>query len=136
VSEGVVLDLEAGKVREFARAVHADLDDLRTPDGGLAIPATFLATLNFLEEGEAIAEELGFDLDRMLHGEQEYVFPAGPPTAGTRLWASSRIVDRFEKQGRRGGLMRFAVRVTEFRDASGAIVATARMTTVETEAGA
>jgi hypothetical protein len=131
---GLVLDLEPGKVREFARAVHADLDDLAGRDGDLTIPATFLTTTNFAEEAEAIADELGFDLDRMLHAEQEYDFHGAPPSAGTRLWAASRIEGRFEKKGRRGGLMHFAVRVTEFRDAAGDLVATARMTAVETQA--
>lgn len=131
---GIVVDLEAGKVREFARAVHADIDDLTSGNGDLTIPATFLTTTNFAEGAEAIADEIGFDLHRMLHAEQEYHFYGAPPQAGTRLWASSRIEDRFEKKGRRGGLMHFAVRVTEFRDAAGDVVATARMTAVETQA--
>lgn len=130
---GLALDLEPGKVREFARAVHADLDDLAGPDGSLMIPPTFLTTTNFAEEAEEIADELGFDLDRMLHAEQEYEFHGTPPCAGTRLWASSRIEGRFEKEGRRGGQMHFAVRVTEFRDAAGDLVATARMTAVQTQ---
>ena len=133
---GLVLQLEAGKVREFARAVHADLADLAGPDERLTIPATFLTTTNFAEEAEVIAEELGFDLSRLLHAEQEYAFPDGPPVAGTRLLATSRVEERFTKQGRRGGLMTFAVRVTEFRDEDGTLVATARMTAVETQAAA
>jgi hypothetical protein len=39
----------------------------------------------------------------------------------------------YEKQGKRGGTMTFAVMVTEFRDESGRLVAEARMTGVETE---
>lgn len=135
-TSGLPLDLEAGKVREFARAVHADLTDLSGPGGRLTVPATFLTTTNFAEEAEAIADELGFDLGRMLHAEQEYDFPGAPPLAGTRLHATSRIQERFTKQGRRGGLMTFAVRETEFRDDDGTLVATARMTAVETQAAA
>jgi hypothetical protein len=131
---GVVLDLEPGKVREFARAIRADVDDPTGPDGSLIVPATFLTTMNFPEKAEAIADELGFDLSRMLHAEQEYEFHGPPPTAPSRLWVESRVVDRFVKRGRRGGLMRFAVRMTEFRDAAGTLVATARMTAVETQA--
>jgi hypothetical protein len=133
LASGLQLDVEAGKVREFARAVHADLADLVGSDGSLTIPPTFLTTTNFAEEAEAVADELGFDLGRMLHAEQEYEFPGAPPIAGSRLHATSRIEERFTKQGRRAGLMTFAVRVTEFRDDDGALVATARMTAVETQ---
>lgn len=134
LSSDRLLDVEAGKVREFARAVHADLADLVGPDGSLTIPATFLTTTNFAEEAEAVAQELGFDLSRMLHAEQEYEFLGAPPVAGSRLHTTSSIAERFTKQGRRGGLMTFAVRVTEFRNDDGELVATARMTAVETQA--
>ena len=68
-----------------------------------------------------------------MHAEQEYIFHGPPPRAGDRLLCSSRIEDIYEKQGRRGGTMTFAVMVTEFRDAeSGRLVAEARMTGVET----
>lgn len=130
---GVAFDIEPGKVREFSVAVHADAGT-RAPDGEAVIPPTFLTTMNFLEEAPQIADELGFELGRMLHGEQEYEFTGEPPAAGTRLWASSRIVSRYEKDSRRGRL-RFAVRETEFVDEVGAVVATARMTAVETPAG-
>jgi hypothetical protein len=131
----MVPDLEPGKVREFARAVGADVCELAGPDDDtLTVPATFLTILNFLEEPSAIADELGFDLSRMLHAAQEYEFHGRPPVAPSRLHARSRVEDRFEKTGRRGGRMRFAVRVTEFRDAAGELVATGRMTAVETRA--
>lgn len=127
----VVFDLELGKVREFAKAVHIDDSALLSSDGRMCIPPTFLTTMNFLEGAEEMAEELGFDLARMLHGEQEYSFVGGPPAAGTRLWASSRVIERYEKESRRGRL-RFAVRETIFVDEGGSAVATARMTAVET----
>jgi len=69
-----------------------------------------------------------------MHAEQEYVFHGPPPRAGTRLVCRSRIESVFHKEGRRGGRLTFAVMVTEFRDATtGALVAEARMTGVETE---
>lgn len=131
---GIPLDVEAGKIAEFSRAVGIALAELRDPDGRLIVPPTFLTVLNFVETPEAIAAEFGFELSRMLHGEQEYVFPGSPPAAGDRLVANSSIVRRYEKAGRRGGVMRFAVRTTEFRSAEGTLVAVANTTAIETAA--
>ena len=74
-----------------------------------------------------MSEELG------MHAEQEYVFHGPPPVAGTRLKCRSRIESVYQKEGRRGGKLTFAVMVTEFRDASGALVAEAKLTGVEKE---
>jgi hydroxyacyl-ACP dehydratase HTD2-like protein with hotdog domain len=70
--------------------------------------------------------------ERGMHAEQEYVFHGPPPRAGTRLTCRSRIAEMYDKQGKRGGTLTFVVMVTEFRDASGKLVAEARMTAVET----
>jgi hypothetical protein len=76
--------------------------------------------------------EVGFEQSRTLHGDQEYLFHGPPPRAGAVLYATERLADRYEKAGRRGGIMRFAVVVTEFRDAAGTLVAESRMTLIET----
>jgi hypothetical protein len=76
--------------------------------------------------------DVGFDRRRLLHGEQEYIFHGPLPRVGQRLAVDYRIADRYEKEGRRGGTMRFAVLVAEFRDESGALVAEQRTTFVET----
>jgi acyl dehydratase len=129
------LDIERGKVREFARAVRAT--DRAFFDGERPIaPPTFLTTTFFWEQDVAGANpwhEVKMDQRRGMHAEQEYVFHGPPPRAGTRLHCRSRISDVFQKQGKRGGVLRFAVMVTEFRDGKGALVAEARMTGVETE---
>ncbi|MTD12424.1 dehydratase [Nakamurella sp. YIM 132087] len=126
--------VEPGKVREFARAVRIDLSELQDDSGAMSIPATFLTVLQFVEDPVQVAEDLGFELGRTLHGEQEFVFHGPPPVAGTTLWATSAVTRRYEKSGRRGGVMRFAVRSTEFRSEDGALVATAEMTAIETAA--
>jgi acyl dehydratase len=129
------LDIERGKVREFARAVHAR--DRAFFDGEHPIaPPTFLTTTFFWEMDVADANPwalVKMDQRRGMHAEQEYVFYGPPPRAGARLRCRSRISDIFEKQGKRGGVLRFAVMVTEFHDRDGALVAEARMTGVETE---
>ena len=64
-------------------------------------------------------DKVKLDQQRGMHAEQEYVFHGPPPRAGTRLTCQSRIEDVYEKEGRRGGKLGFAVMVTEFRDESG-----------------
>ena len=134
--EGVAFDvaIERGKIREFARATrstHAEYMDERP-----VVPPTFLTTMFFWEEGVEGANpwhHVKLDQKRGMYAEQEYVFHGPPPRAGTKLVARSRIESIYDKEGRRGGKLTFAVMVTEFRDVEGKLVAEARMTGVETE---
>ncbi len=128
------LVIERGKVREFARAVGGS-DAIYLRGDEPPIPPTFLTTMFFWEHdvnGSNPWEKVKLDQTRGMHAEQEYVFHGPPPRAGTRLTCQSRIEDVYEKEGRRGGKLGFAVMVTEFRDESGKLVAEARMTGVET----
>jgi hypothetical protein len=130
-----VLDVERGKVREFARAVRATHPAFFDGERPIA-PPTFLTTMFFWEadvDGANPWHLVKMDQQRGMHAEQEYVFHGPPPRAGTRLYCRSRITQIFEKQGKRGGTLRFAVMVTEFRDRNGKLVAEAKMTGVETE---
>lgn len=127
------MDIELGKVREFARATRSANPDYLTGDSPV-IPPTFLTTTMLWASGEANPwDKVKMDQSRGLHAEQEYVFHGPPPRAGTRLTAQSRISEVYQKQGRRGGVLTFAVMVTEFRDAEGRLVAEARLTGVEAE---
>ena len=137
-AEGVPfeMDVERGKIREFARATlssHPAYMEGEHPP----VPPTFLTTTFFWEErapGSNPWHLVKLDPKRGMHAEQEYVFFGPPPRAGTRLTCTSRIDRVFHKEGRRGGKLTFAVMVTEFRDATtGTLVAEARMTGVETE---
>lgn len=124
--------IERGKIREFARATKSRQPDYDAADA--VIPPTFLTTAgNFwAPPGPGPMAELGFSLPRLLHGEEEYIFHGPPPQAGQTLTVSTRIADRYEKEGKRGGTMRFAVIVTEYRDVAGALVVEQRTTAVET----
>lgn len=127
-----VLDVERGKIREFAHATHSANPEYLDREDPVS-PPTFLTTTLFWqpEEGNPwSAVEL--DQKRGLHAEQQYEFFGPPPAAGTRLTCTSRISDVFTKQGRRGGEMTFAVMVTDFLDDSGQLVARATLTGVET----
>ena len=125
--------VEEGKVREFARAVKSE-NPAYTADGPQATsPATFLASSAFWQGADA-SPFAGVKLNwaRILHGEQEFVFPGPPPAAGTELTAEARIDRVFEKEGKRGGTMTFVEVLTEYRDGSGAVMAESRSTVIET----
>jgi hypothetical protein len=125
--------VERGKIAEFAEAMLSDDPAYRGPDA--IIPPTFLTTAaRWAPPGVRV--NVGFDRKRLLHGEQEYVFHGDLPVAGDALTAQERVVDRFAKPGKRGGEMRFATVVTEYRDAAGTLVAEARATFIETAAKA
>jgi hypothetical protein len=128
VSESWEVVVEQGKIRDFAEAMQSTAPSFRGPDA--ISPPTFLITAaSWAPRGARV--ELGFDRRRVLHGEQEFVFHGPPPRAGTVLEATERLADSYEKSGARGGTMRFAVVVTEFRDATGALVAEAICTVIE-----
>jgi hypothetical protein len=119
--------IERGKMREFARAVHAEADD-----GDEVIAPTFAITSMFMGGPEHSAREDDRDLARILHAEQEFVFRGPPPAAGTVLTAQQRRGPVWEKEGRRGGKLLFTQVDTVFRDSSGREVMESRFTTVTT----
>jgi N-terminal half of MaoC dehydratase len=128
------LDVERGKIHELAWAIRSEDPAYFTGDAP-PIPPTFLTTMFFWERlvpGSNPWHLVAMDQKRGMHAEQEYVFHGPPPRAGDRLFCQSRIESIHEKQGRRGGTLTFAVMVTELRDASGRLVAEARLTGVET----
>jgi hypothetical protein len=121
--------VERGKIQEFAAATQSQDPAYRGP--GAIIPPTFLMS-SALWAPEGASVDVGFDRKRLLHGEQEFVFHGLPPRAGQVLKVSDTIADRYEKPGKRGGMMRFAVVVTEYRGEDGTLVAEARKTLIET----
>ncbi|GAB2983232.1 MaoC family dehydratase N-terminal domain-containing protein [Amycolatopsis acidiphila] len=121
--------VERGKIREFATAMQSRHEAYEGPDA--VVPPTFL-TSSALWAPEGARVDVGFDRKRLLHGEQEYVFHGPPPRAGQVLKVVDRIEDRYEKPGKRGGQMRFAVVVTEYRTEDGTLVAEGRSTLIET----
>jgi len=125
--------IEEGKVREFARAVKSSNAAYVADGPQPTSPVTFLASSAFWQ-GREHSPWTGVELNwhRILHGEQEFVFPGPPPAAGTVLTAQSRIDRVYEKEGKRGGTMVFAEAVTQYRDETGRIVAESRSTLIET----
>jgi hypothetical protein len=134
VGERFELDIERGKIREFARAVKSEHPEYLSGEHPV-IPPTFLTSTFHWEQDVTGANPwslLRVDQKRGLHAEQEYRFFGPPPRAGARLTCQSRIDSIYVKDGRRGGTLTFAVMVTEFFDSTGKLVAEARLTGVET----
>jgi hypothetical protein len=132
---GTILDkfemtIEAGKVREFARAV-GDMDPAYDgPDP--PVPLTFAATAAFRSRDAAdLLTSLGLDLSRALHGEEEFRYEL-PLAAGMRLLAETRLIEQDERKGRRGGLIRRFVLQTTYREPGGRTVLVQRRTILET----
>ncbi len=134
VGEPFEMDIERGKIHEFARAIHSKHPHYFEGDSPV-IPPTFLTTQFFWEDLVANSNPwhlVKMSQERGMHAEQEYIFHGPPPAAGTRLFCTSRIENIYEKVGRRGGTLTFAVMITEFRDAQNNLIAEAKLTGVET----
>ena len=125
------MTIEVGKVREIARATKSTNPEYRQDDS--VIPPTFLAAAAFWQtETSSPSRGIPINLERMIHGGQEFIFHGEPPRVGDRLTGHMRIGKIWEKQGRRGGMMQFHEIITEFKNAEGTLVAESRTTAIET----
>ena len=134
------LPVERGKVREFALAVGEDNPVLLDPQEArrqgfpdILAPPTFSVTQIWQVSREEREARLGANLDyeRVLHGEQEFVYRR-LPVAGEVLRGRMRISKDLTKEGRRGGSMRFVTYESTFTDADGEEVLTAYYTLIQT----
>ena len=74
--------------------------------------------------GERASSGAGGALARGLHGEQRFQYHKNLEP-GMQLRVTTRRGKSWEKEGRRGGVMKFSESVTEYRDADGELVVTA-----------
>jgi len=74
----------------------------------------------------------GGSLARLLHGEQRFEYHQ-PMRAGMRLTVTSHPGKHWEKEGKRGGKLRFTETITEYRDERGELVVTATSVGIITE---
>lgn len=130
------VSVERGKIKEFARAI-GDLSPLYLDDavaaagpwGDIIAPPTFPIT--FRDEGAdtgVLLRDLGVDLGRILHGEQEFEH-FKPIRPGETYLCQSRITDIYEKTGR-SGAMAFVAREMSVVDRESEIVCLVRHITV------
>lgn len=139
-SDEATWKVEEGKVREFARAVGITDPLCTDPEAaraagfkGVVAPPTFAITAGqWAPTWESAARTCGFELTRLLHGEQHFELHR-PICAGDVLVGRKRIVDLYEKEGRRGGTMTFVTEDTTWCDAATGIpVVTTTTTLIET----
>ncbi len=83
------------------------------------------------ESSDVSKDKKSSDSARMLHAEQQYIYHK-PIRPGDELSVTTKRGNSWEKEGRRGGTMRFSETITEFRDASGELVVTATSVGVTT----
>jgi acyl dehydratase len=151
---GFTFPVEAGHVLLFARAlgdpnpVYADPGAANGgPAGGLVAPPTFTMAADHFEPGygrrpqpgapwfgsgaQPTGTPIGVDGDggaaaqaHGFHAEQRFTYHRHL-RPGDVLAVQGRPGDRWEKDGRRGGRMRFSEQVTEYVDATGATAVTA-----------
>lgn len=125
--------VEGGRLRFFAKATGEDRDLYRSEEAARAAgyadipaPPTYAFCLAMLDEDEPMGwmRELGIDLTRVLHAEQDFTYH-GPICAGDHLTLTRRIVD---VQDRKGGALTFIIADSEGRGADGALKVAMRMT--------
>jgi acyl dehydratase len=127
--------VERGRIKDFARAI-GDLNPFYLDDaigrasewGDVIAPPTF--GTSFRDEGGSAAflKELGVDIGRILHGEQEFELHRQMRPGETYL-CRTKVVDITEKSGR-SGAMAFVTRETAVTDDTNELVATMRSVTV------
>jgi acyl dehydratase len=128
--------IERGRLKDFARAI-GDANPFHLDDavgqasewGDIIAPPTFGTTFR-TEVGDVsqLLTDLGVDISRLLHGEQEFEIHR-PLRPGETLLCRPRVVDIYEKTGR-SGPMAFVVRETTVTDRSNEVVLTMRNVTV------
>jgi hypothetical protein len=138
----------------FARAIgdpnpaYCDRESPPARDtGGVIAPPTFVMAGSQFDPGNPLRPKPGepwFGSGRepsgaaregtgTLHAEQSFEYHS-PLRAGMVLTGTRRDGETWEKQSKRGGLLRFTEAITEYRDAAtGQLVVTARMVGVRPE---
>ena len=125
--------VERGRIKDFARAIGdlnpCYLDDevgRASPWGDVIAPPTF--PISFRDESGDLLRDIGTDVSRLLHGEQEFEIYE-PLRPGETYLCRSKIVDQYEKNGKTGP-MGFVVRETAVIDKHNEVVAKMRGITV------
>ncbi len=124
-------EVEKGAIRKFADAIGDDnpiyFDENYAKKLGfssLVAPPTFPMTFTIPKPG---INQL--DKSRTLHGEQEFNYER-PIVAGDILHCITKLVDAYEKEGKKGGKMTFFILETQGNDLEGNKIYTSRTTII------
>ena len=130
--------IEAGKIREFARATADDNPAYYSKEAAelsgfadVPAPPTFAMAATFFQTPESRVT-LNIDFRFALHGEQEFEYLA-PIVAGDLLTGRTRITDQYEREGNRGGKMIFIIIETRYENQQGSPVLNVRQTLIQPE---
>lgn len=139
---GDVLDVvsfavEAGKVREFTRATHAE-DPVHTDPQvavaagfrGIAATPTHVVVAGHHRNQQEFVAALGMDIARIVVGSVSWEY-ARPLVVGDELTGTRRVLSDETKAGKRGGTMRLVTLETAWTDADGAAALTQREVLIE-----
>lgn len=136
--EPYTIEVEKGKVREFAEAIgednpiYYDLEAAKKEGfAGIPITLTFLTSVDFWggPSFEDKVKKLQINPVKVLHGEQEYEY-IGDIYAGDVLTAESKVVDVVVKKGSAGG-MNLITTENQYTNQSGELVAKSKGVTIE-----
>ncbi|WP_085993062.1 FAS1-like dehydratase domain-containing protein [Oceanobacillus senegalensis] len=136
--EPYTMEIEKGKVREFAEAIgednpiYYDLESAKKEGfKGIPIPLTFLTSVDFWAgpSFEEKVKKLQINPVKVLHGEQEYEF-IGDIYVGDVLSVESKVVDVVVKQGSSGG-MNLITTENKYFNLNGELVAKSKGVTIE-----
>lgn len=116
--DSVSFPVEAGKLREFARAVGGDPE---------TVPLTFTAVAGHWRDSAAMVDKLGLDIKRVVMGGNEWEHHA-PVAVGDTL-SGDRLVVSDER--RKNGTLRVVALETELRKDDGTLAVTQRETIIE-----
>jgi hypothetical protein len=134
---GARMEVERGKVMEFARAISDENPAYFGEDP--PVPLTFsMVSAHWPAPtggGGSKLASLGLDLLKILHAGQEYEY-LGEVKVGDALTTRSKISDVYEKEGKAGGKMTFVTSETTFANQRGEDVLVARTILVQTEKAA
>jgi len=130
--------VERGKVHEFANAIlddHPHYHDLEaaTRDGlpSVVAPPTYSSVASYFGGGGPGGAMSALDMRFALHGGQEWLFER-PIFAGDVLTVEPGQSTSYEKEGRRGGTMKFIENEVIYRDQHGEIVLRGKSTLIQT----
>ena len=131
--------VERGKIHEFANAILDDNPHYHDLEAAMSAglpsvfaPRTYSSVASYFGEragpGGAMS---GLDMRYVLHGGQEWIFER-PIFAGDILTAEPGASSSYEKEGSRGGTMKFIESEMLYRDQKGEIVLRGKSTLIQT----
>ncbi len=128
------MTIERGKIREFARATMSSNAGVpRRPGGADRADVPDHRRVLDRHRAQSVYSKVKLDLQRLLHGGQEYIFHGPPPHRGRRSSPSRRGWTRStRRKASAAASMTFVVTVAEFRDETGKLRVEARSTAIET----